>query len=293
MTQSNPLLNLHSDRFGIWSTRILLAFALVLAVLPFTYKIGLPSEDAATIFSWLPEKLLRSTTFMNVVRIVLACSALSWLFHRFTPWACWITVVSFMLLWSLRMENVANGAHIFNVTSMLLVVHAMWYQFYGARIVAEAKEPKKESTKNYPYWVFFLSVFFLGWFHTLAGMTKVLHSGFGWGNGTSLQLWVHMFGWHGSPFAQLILYDKTLASIMQTGALIIELISIMCIMNQFLRYTVGLLLLSFYVGVLGTFIDFGFHFNAILVAWFLSPVFERMNGLPFFAKKKDEKAVKK
>ena len=286
MNEANPLFVMHKDRFGLWSTRILLAFAVVLAVLPFTHQVGFRSNEAATIFSWVPGVVLRSISVMNLVRLWLLASALLWMFHRYVPWTCWSTVISFTFLWSLRMENVANGAHIFNVTNMLLIVHAMWYQFYGSKIVGGIADPKKHSTDNYPYWVFFLSIFFLGWFHTLAGMTKVLESGIGWGNGTSLQLWVHMFGWRQSPFAQLILYDKTLASILQTGALLIELGSILCIMNTWLRYIVGVLLLSFYVGVLGTFVDFGFHFNAILVAWFLLPVFEKMNGLPWFPKKK-------
>ena len=37
-------------------------------------------------------------------------------------------------MWSLRMENMTNGAHIFNVTNMLLVIHAMWFHFRATEI---------------------------------------------------------------------------------------------------------------------------------------------------------------
>jgi hypothetical protein len=286
MIDKDPLFVMTKDRFGIWSTRILLTFALILAVLPFTPQVGERAEGFPTILSWMPTFMLRSMTLMYIVRVVLAASAILWLLHRFVPWTSWLVVISFTMLWSLRMENVTNGAHIFNVTNMLLIVHAMWYQFYGGSIVAAQRNPKSNSDQNYPRWVFFLSVFFLGWFHTLAGITKLMASGLDWGNGLSLQMWVHMFGWRASPFSQLILYDRTIAQILQTGSLIIELGSILCIMNRPLRYIVGILLCAFYLGVLCTFVDFGFHFNAILVAWFLLPFFERFNNLPIFPKKK-------
>ena len=124
----------------------------------------------------------------------------------------------------------------------------------------------------YPRWVFMLSVFYLGWFHSLAGFTKILSSGFGWGNGVSLQLWTKLFGWGPSPFGQLLLYDARLTAWMQTGALTIECACILVIFNRWLRYGLGTALFGFYMGVLTTFVTFGFHFNALLVVWFLLPV---------------------
>ena len=67
---------------------------------------------------------------------------------------------------------------------------------------------------------------------------------------------------------------------MQTGALVIECASILCIFGSRLRYGVGIGLTGFYIGVLTTFVTFGFHFNAVLVALFLLPV-DWMIGLKF------------
>jgi len=64
---------------------------------------------------------------------------------------------------------------------------------------------------------------------------------------------------------------------------VIECLSVFCIFNRWFRYAIGLALFGFYLGVLTTFVDFGFHFNAILVAFFLLPV-DRLMKLEFFTK---------
>lgn len=266
--------------FGQWATWILLAFAIILSLTPIEFDSGPRSDTPATIFSWLPAELIRSESFFNIARIVLFVSAGFWAARKLVPWSCWLTVVAFTLVWSLRMENLTNGAHIFNVTNWLLLVHAMWFHFYRDEIRAGISTGQFWNTPCYPRWVFMLSVFYLGWFHSLAGFTKLATTGIGWGNGTSLQLWVHLFGWEPSPFGQLILLDSRLTAVMQTGALLIECLSILAVFHWSLRYLVGLGLTGFYAGVLGTFVTFGFHFNAILVAWFLLPV-DRWMGLTF------------
>ena len=277
---TNWLTALARPGFGQVVTWLLLGFAVVLAISPIEFATGAGSTKAATIFAWLPESLLRSETFFTAVRVLLIASAALWALRVAVPISCWTTTVLFALMWSLRMENLTNGAHIFNVTNMLLLIHAMWFQFYWNEMRAAARVGEFWQTPLYPRWVFMLSVFYLGWFHSLAGFTKILNTGFGWGNGVSLQLWTELFGETVSPFAQVILYDDRLTAWLQTGALAIECLSILCIFHWMLRYAVGLGLIGFYIGVLTTFVTFGFHFNAILVALFLLPV-DYLVGLKF------------
>ena len=269
--------------FGQSVTWLLLAFAVILAISPIEFSSGVRSADAATIFAWLPEFLLRNGIFFTAVRVLLIISAALWALRIAVPISCWTTTILFALMWSLRMENLTNGAHIFNVTNMLLLIHALWFQFYWTEMKAAVAEGKFWQTQLYPRWVFMLSVFYLGWFHSLAGFTKILKTGFGWGNGVSLQLWTELFGETESPFAQVILYDDRLTAVLQTGALAIECLSILCIFHWMIRYAVGLGLIGFYIGVLTTFVTFGFHFNAILVALFLLPV-DYFIGLKFESK---------
>jgi len=266
--------------FGQAVTWLLLVFAVILAISPIEFSPGVRSSDAATIFAWLPEFLLRNEIFFTAARVALIVSAALWALRIAVPVSCWTTTILFALMWSLRMENLTNGAHIFNVTNMLMLIHAMWFQFYASDIKMAAAEGRFWKTPLYPRWVFMLSVFYLGWFHSLAGFTKLLKTGWGWGNGVSLQLWTQVFGETESPFAQVILYDDRLTAWLQTGALAIECLSILCIFHWMIRYAVGLGLIGFYIGVLTTFVTFGFHFNAILVAIFLLPL-DYLVGLKF------------
>lgn len=274
-------------KYGIFSYRILLGITIVIGFCPIEFSAGPQNATPATIFSWLPESLLRSGNFFSAVRILLVASTLLWWFRIWTPFSCWLAASFAVLMWSLRMENLTNGAHIFTVANMLLIVHAMWFHFYHRQINAalELQSNSSQSDRSairqcYPRWVFLLCVFYLGWFHSLAGLSKIAASGLFWGDGVSLQLWTNLFGWKPSPFGQLLLLDTRLTALMQTGALAIECGCILVIFSRWLRYGFGLAIFGFYLGVLTTFVDFGFHFNALLVAWFLLPV-DRWLGLRF------------
>lgn len=264
-------------RFGRLTVAILIVYALVLALLPPVLQPGERSDRTATIIGWWPEAVLRAEVTQHVARGVLAVSALAWLFGRGLPWSAWATAASFTTVWALRMENVSNGAHIFHLTTMLLWVHAAWMHDVRAEWGEARRSGELSSRLLYPRWVFNLSIFQIGLFHTWAGITKIVESGFDWGNGLSLQLWIHRFGWEASPFGQLVLYDRRIAAALQSGALVIETLSFLCWFGPRLRLVVGLCLLGFYTGVLGTFVDYGFHFNWILVAWFLLPVEAALN----------------
>ena len=272
--------------FGQFSTWVLLLFAVIVALTPIEFDLGQRREVAATIFSWLPESLIRSPMLFVVVRIALLVSAVLWALRIAIPISCWSTVLFFTLCWALRMENLTNGAHIFNVTNWLLIIHAMWFHFRRQEIHTAIREGRFWDARLYPRWVFWLCIFYLGWFHTLAGLSKITTSGFGWGDGVSLQLWTQLFGWEPSPFGKLLLWDVRLTSLMQTGALVIECLSILCIINRWFRYAIGFALFGFYLGVLTTFVNFGFHFNAVLVAMFLLPM-DRLFGLSFESPQSD------
>jgi len=267
--------------FGQLSTWLLLLFAIIVALTPIEFELGDRREAAATIFSWLPESIVRSPQLFFGVRIALLISAIAWAFRVAIPISCWSTVLFSTLYWALRMENLTNGAHIFNVTNWLLIIHAMWFHFRRQEIGSALQSGNFWQARLYPRWVLWLCIFYLGWFHSLAGLSKIMNTGFGWGDGVSLQLWTELFGWKPSPFGKLLLWDVRLTALMQTGALAIECLSILCIVNRWFRYAIGFALFGFYLGVLTTFIDFGFHFNAILVAVFLLPT-DRLLGLEFF-----------
>lgn len=263
-------------RFGQLVVWVLLSFCLILAALPVHYMTG-QRIGPATILAFLPDAVVRTELLYQATRITLVISALLWATQRLVPWTCWITVVSCTALWSLRMENTYHAAHIFNVTNMLLVLHAGWYQFYSLQIRQSRREGRFWTSALYPRWVYLLSVFYIGLFHTWAGLSKLRYSGIDWGNGVSLQLWIHLFGWPGSVASQLLLDHPAIAKAAQSSALLVETLAILALIPG-MRVVVGLALLGLYLGILTTFVDFGFHFNALLVAMFLLPLEPYLNG---------------
>lgn len=259
----------NSVRFGLISTRILLIIAIVLACCPFEPTGVAENPSPVTFLSSIPADILADPGLLFAMRAVLIVSALLWFFCLLTPLSCWITVLAVGGLWAVRVENSIFSPHIFHVGIMLLLIHAAWFTFYRRQIVYAFRAGETMTTFAYPYWVFWLSVFYIGWFHTLAGVAKLRAHGWQWADGTSLQLWTHAFGYEGSPVTQMIVSNQPLAMLLQQGTLVIETAAILCVLGRPFRWLVGLTLLGFYGGVLTSFVDYGFHFNAFLTAWFL------------------------
>lgn len=262
----------NSVRFGLLSTRVLLIGAIILAFCPFhpdqVAGVG-DNPQTVTFLSGLTPELLSHPGLMWGLRITLFFSALLWFFCVLAPVSCWITTLSFLGLWAVRTENSIYSPHIFHVAIMLTLIHAVWFTFYGRQIRMAYKSGATTTTYAYPYWVFWLSVFYIGWFHTLAGIAKLRTHGWEWANGTSLQLWTHAFGYQPSPVTQWIVNDHRMAMLLQQGTLVIETAAILVVLGRPFRWILGLLLLAFYGGVLTSFVDYGFHLNAFLTAWFL------------------------
>lgn len=271
------LFQLKTARFGQYTTWLLLVFALMLALTPVQYVPGPRSLDPATIISFLPVDLLTSPRFYVLIRWILIISAFGWMFRKYTPWTCWTTCISFMMLWALRMENTTESSHLFNLTTMLLVIHAMWFQFYDQPMRDSIERKTYWQDPLYPRWVFLLCVFYIGLFHTLAGLNKIHVSGLGWGNGLSLQLWTNMLGWENSALGQSILSSRTFARVLQVGVMIVETTALLALFSRHLRCVIGLLLIGLYIGILWVFADFGVLFNLMLVALFFLPFEQRIN----------------
>lgn len=273
-----------TTRFTQYSIWILLVFALLLAIQAPPHEYGVQQETPATFLFVMPEKVVRSLIVYEVVRLLLIAGIIGWAFQKMLPFSCWLTVFSAHCLWALRMENVSSGAHVFHLTNWLLTIHALWIYFYTVPIKRALKEGEFWKKPLVPRWVFLLSVFYIGWFHSCAGIAKLSYSGLDWANGISLQLWTHQFAWRESPTSQLLLNSRLMTQMLQVGTLIFETTAILAIFHRHLRLLCGLALAGFYVGVLTSFVDFGFHMNFLLVLWFFLPIeewfFNRQSDLP-------------
>lgn len=260
---------LSTPQFGQVVTWTLLAACYILASLHFE-RIEGTRQGPATVLSWLPEVIHASDASFYAFRGLLLVGATLWLFNRALPWSCWLTTLGFTGLWSLHMETTTNGAHIFNAANQLLVVQSLWYTFFARDIRKALAEQRFWRTPLYPNWVFLLGLFYLGLFHTSAGLAKLLNSGLDWPNGVSLQLWAFWDGRPGSWTRELMINYRPAVLVMQWLTLVFETAAIIGLFSRRLRPWIGLMLVSFYFGVLFTF-DYGFHLNLVLTALFYLP----------------------
>ena len=260
---------LATPQFGQVVTWTLLAACFLLACLQFEVISG-TRQGPVSLLSWLPAEILVNPATFLVLRAMLLAGATLWLFNRGLPWSCWLTTLGFTGLWSLHMETTTNGAHIFNAANQLLVVQSLWYTFFAHDIRQAQVERRFWSTPLYPNWAFWLGLFYLGLFHTSAGLAKILHSGLDWPNGVSLQLWSYWDGRPGSWVRELMIGYRPAVVVMQWLTLIFETSAIVGLFSRQLRPWIGLMLVSFYIGVVLTF-DYGFHLNLVLTALFYLP----------------------
>lgn len=261
--------------FGMIVTWLLLFACVLLAVWPFEPMAG-DHRDYATILGWLPTAWLQNPFVFIAARGLLLLGVFLWACNWGLPWSCWLTVFAMTILWALRMENVWSGAHIYNIVNMLLIVQAIWITSCQQEMRVAKREKRFWRSELYPRWAFLLGVFYIGLYHTLAGVSKIAFSGFDWGNGLSLQLWVYLWGNKETLPYQMIVGSRTFTFIIQSAALVIETASILAIFSRWLRIPIGLGLVGFYINVIWIF-GYGFHFNLLFTALFLLPAFEIVN----------------
>lgn len=224
-----------------------------------------------TIISFLPDAILGDPLVFRTCRLALVAAGALWGLQLMLPWSAWLTVGLFTATIALSYENTSHISHIFNLPNTVMFAHVLWYHFYHREIRAALKHGRFWTTKLYPNWVLALSVFFIAVFHSYAGFIKLWTSGPGWANGVSLQLWLNLWGRPESWMGNLILSDRRIATLFQSGTLIIECSAVLAVFSHRLRCGIGLALLGMYVGILDTF-GFRFSYNAILVALLFLPM---------------------
>lgn len=255
--------------FGQLATWLLLGAALWLARYPYEMAVG-PRQGPASLLSWLPGEVLSSPAGFWIARAALVIGVGLWFWRKLLPWSCWLTALAFTALWSLHVENSWHTNHCFQMANNLLFIQAMWETLCAREIREATAAGKYWQTPLYPRWVTLAAVAYIGIFHSAAGLSKLTFSGPSWANGTSLQIWTHLWGRPWSPTTWLILQSRTFTQLLQAATLVVETTAILAVVPR-LRTWIGLALVGFYVGVLLTF-DYGFQFNLLFTALYLLPV---------------------
>jgi hypothetical protein len=224
----------------------------------------------ATVLSFLPDAVLLDRSLSLVCGGCFLVAAVLWLLRVALPWSAWTAALAFNGVVALYIESASQVTHVAHLTCVLLIVHAWWYHCYRQEIAEADAAGRFWTTALYPQWVFSLSIFALGLFYGLSGLSKLLRSGPGWANGVSLQLWVDLFGLRDSMWTQWMLDSRTFTQLLQVVTLIGETAGLLAIVWPASRPVIGLLLIGFHIGQIAVF-GWGFHANMVLLALFFLP----------------------
>jgi hypothetical protein len=224
-----------------------------------------------TVLSCLPDAILLQYGVRIGCGVMFAVGGILWVLRRGLPWSCWACALGFLGVLCLYVENASQVTHVAHLTAHLLLVHALWYQFYAGEIRSADRAGRFWSSPLYPHWVYFLSVFAIGTFYGWSGLSKLLESGFGWANGLPLQLWTNLWGKRGSMWTNLILDDRRFAALLQATTLVGETAGFLAVVWKPARPWIGLLLIGFHIGQIEVF-EWGFHANMLMLGLFFLPV---------------------
>jgi hypothetical protein len=235
---------------------------------PLQQKFNGERDHALSIVGLLPNWLLFDPRLFACCKLLFVVFGALWFVGLLIPWSGWIATVSFTALMSLFVESEYYTTHQCHVLGVLLWVFCAWHHFCRRELQAAPAKTQLLSRPVMPRWVYALGLYSLCLTYTFSGLTKIVRNGFGWANGTSLQLWVLSFGDPTSVLGQLVLSDRRIAEAAQGTTLLFEALAWTALVFPRLRRLVGGGLLGFHLGSELIF-NYRFYANMFAIAAFL------------------------
>lgn len=205
--------------------------------------------QALTLVGFLPEDVLHSDIIFRSLKGIVFLGVLLWAFHIALPLSPWITLLAFTFIICQSIESKYYTYHMYHIVNVTLFVSTLWYTFDCQTLKSKRNAAALLRGVRVPYFVFFVPIFYLAVSYTFSGLTKLYHSGLGWANGTSLQIWLLFYQDKSTWLGDLIISNKLLAKFLLSSTLFFESTAILAMLFTRLRPLYGLGLVGFHVGV--------------------------------------------
>ncbi|HEY6197079.1 MAG TPA: hypothetical protein VI231_00585 [Candidatus Binatia bacterium] len=213
-------------------------------------------ERALTFLGFLPDRVLFSHMLFRYMKIAVVLGLACWIFHFALPFSAWLTFAAFSVLMCQTIESAYYTVHIYHIAYVSLLVVTFWYTL-EYRELRRFRTAAQLYNAQYPEWLFFVPFFYLVVTYSYSGIIKLTRNGFGWINGTSLQLWVLMIGDSQSLATKLMVSSRTVALLVQISTLVFESTAFLTLWFRRLRPAYGVALIGMHLGVE---MIFGFSF---------------------------------
>jgi hypothetical protein len=192
-----------------------------------------------------------------------------WFVRRLVPWSGLISALAFTAVLGLNFERENELTHSSHLLAQMLWLYAVWYAALAGDIRTSAG--RLWSLPPYPRWVTTLSAATVGWFYTLAGLSKLGYSGLAWANGLSLQLWIARWGTD-SPVSHWLQSNREAAQGLQAASLALELLALPLALWPRTRWLIGAGLLGLHTGISMVYPGHFFWANMAIIVLTLLPV---------------------
>jgi hypothetical protein len=219
-----------------------------------------------SILSWAPVSWLQSKGLVWGLRCVFAAGALAWVCRVLPRWVSWITTAAFVLLAALHQESREFAAHSAHLPAQILVL----FSLCELDLARSERQRAAPSSLSMPPWFWTAGALLVGWFYTLAGVSKLRDGGFAWADGLTMQLYAWQFGLPDSWLRRLVVEHRGVAQVLQILTLVFESGAVLMAPWRPTRWLAGAMLLGFHVGQ-GLLFGYPFHANMLLVTVFLLP----------------------
>ncbi len=267
--RSGQLFKTTEPLFGLVSLWTVLAVAVWVSTETHLHHVDWEKGSPVSVLgSILPESVLASQVLFDLSRWTLWIAAGCWSLRLLVPVSGWVTFGAYTLHASMFWENLPWFRHKFVLPALLLFIHAMWFQCYRREF--RAARGALLSARICPAWVPFLGIYSVATFYGLAGVMKIWRGGLEWGDGLSLQLWMYRFGDEDWLLTRWILEHRTVAMVLQSGAMAIECLSFLAVVIPRFRTPLALGVIGMHIGIEFTF-GIPFASNVVLVTVFLLP----------------------
>lgn len=263
----------------------------VICVSPLAVDPALKLQPLSLLGMVIPTDFLMLPAVHAILQILTLIAIGLWVLKKATRWIYVATPILFIAFMSTVVESHYFIHHQSHFAAMALVLLGA-ARFSGSKPTKDLATNDSNTNQSAPVdplpgWCFMLLVYYIGISYTFSGISKLYYSGWAWGDGSSLMMWVEAkASGRDNLLFELLTNHHWLASTLQTTTLITELFAILFLFIPRLRPIFGLVFVGFHLSIE---ILFGFSFIPnifldayILIVCFMVPEY-RINGLQFFS----------
>jgi len=199
----------HQGLFGYLYLLVLLCCALNTTFINNVVHDG-QSLNLITPLGFLPEALIGSIFFANLLQVFFIISAIFWIGGFFLRFIGLITTYFYIFHQSLYLERIIYADHSFYIVAQMLIIFGIWSFFYANKedissLCLIRKIVCLKVITTYPKWLIQLTLLSFTTFYGYSFLAKMVDSGLKWANGHSLQLWLFLWGDTSHIVTQMVL----------------------------------------------------------------------------------------